>query len=342
MKITHDMLIFARHALGLSDTVSIEIFPLEGRGSDRIFYRLTWNSTGSAILMHYDRKRVENTYYADIALFLRRITIPVPKLISHDTTLSLILMEDLGNTDLFSLKDSPWDQQQTLYHKVLAYIQKLHAFPEKEFPWNHVKLMEGFNHELYRWERDYFRHYFVEGVCAIALDKSFAQELEKELAGLADRLLRRENSFIHRDLQSQNIMVCNNEPFLIDFQGMRLGSLFYDLGSLLCDPYVNLSLDKQRGLLSFYYETTKTRFDAQSFEIAFWEASIQRLMQALGAYGFLGIQKGLQSFLQHIPSGLEQLLRATSHVSSVPRLKEISLECQRVIEHKKTTLGTYK
>ena len=34
-------------------------------------------------------------------------------------------------------------------------------------------------------------------------------------------------------------MIREGEPVLIDFQGMRLGSPFYDLGSLLCDPYVD-------------------------------------------------------------------------------------------------------
>ena len=59
------MISFARQALALSESVPIEISPLEGRGSDRTFFRLRWNQKDSAILIHYDPKRVENTFYAD-------------------------------------------------------------------------------------------------------------------------------------------------------------------------------------------------------------------------------------------------------------------------------------
>ena len=66
-----EMIGFSREALGLPESVSMELSLLEGRGSDRTFFRLKWNRKNSAILIHYDPKRVENTYYADIATFLR-------------------------------------------------------------------------------------------------------------------------------------------------------------------------------------------------------------------------------------------------------------------------------
>ena len=101
--------------------------------------------------------------------------------------------------------------------------------------------MDGFSPDLYRWERDYFREHFVRGFCGIELERPEEEELEAELSALADRLGKSGRCLVHRDLQSQNVMIRDGEPFLIDFQGMRFGSPFYDLGSLLCDPYVDLS-----------------------------------------------------------------------------------------------------
>jgi hypothetical protein len=54
-------------------------------------------------------------------------------------------------------------------------------------------------------------------------------------------------------------------------------------------------------------------------------------MQALGAYGFLGLKKGLMVFLDHIPAGLRNLQNATSHVRFLSRLHELSKLCQRTI-----------
>jgi aminoglycoside/choline kinase family phosphotransferase len=241
-------------------------------------------------------------------------------------------MEDLGDRDLWSFKNEPWETRQTLYRKTLAIVHRLHAFPEKDFPINRVRLMEGFGPDLYRWERNYFRDHFVKGVCGIAREASLEQELETELAALAGRLAGSARSLVHRDLQSQNVLIREGEPFLIDFQGMRFGSPFYDLGSLLCDPYVDFSDEERDQLLFSYYALSEQELDQASFLNYFWEASVQRLMQALGAYGFLGLKKGLSAFLDHIPSGLRNLQQAAAYVPSLPRFRELLRVCQTAIE----------
>jgi N-acetylmuramate 1-kinase len=323
---------FAREALGLSSSVPVELFPFEGRGSDRTFSRLKWNLTNSAIVVHYDPQRIENRYYAGIAAFLSDIQIPVPRLIGSDPARCLILMEDLGDTDLWSLRDASRETRRTPYQKTLTMIHRLHSFPEKKFPSSRVRLMESFSPDLYRWERNYFREHFVRSVCGIELTPSFGDELEAELSNLAERLDGGMRCLVHRDFQSRNVMLRNEEPFLIDFQGMRFGNPFYDLGSFLCDPYVTLSSSEQEDLLSFYYDQSKWNMGWATFLDHFWEASAQRLMQALGAYGFLGLQKGLKAFLAHIPAGLHQLQCAAGNVTSLPRLLELSIACRRVIE----------
>ena len=329
-----DMIGFAREALGLSESAAIELSPLDGRGSDRAFFRLRWSRNDSAILVRYDPKRVENTYYADIATFLRDIDVPVPRIIRYDSTRCLIIMEDLGDTDLCSLRENPWEVRRSLYQKTLTVGYRLHSFPERNFPSGRVMLMEGFGPDLYRWERDYFKDHFVRTVCGINLEPSFERELEAELHALAERLMAIERSLVHRDLQSQNVMVRNEEPFFIDFQGMRFGNLFYDLGSLLCDPYVNFSDSERYELLSFYHGLSKFEMDLAVFCETFWAASAQRLMQALGAYGFLGLQKGLKSYLDHIPNGLDNLCLATTRVPSLPRLRELTWQCKENFEQK--------
>ena len=327
-----DMLDFAREALGLSKSATVKLLPLQGRGSDRTYYRLRWNEADSAILVHYDPKRIENKYYADIAEFLYDARIPVPRLIRHDPGRCSIAMEDLGDKDLWSFRRAGWETRQILYRKTLAAIHTLHSFPEKDFPINRVRLMESFGPDLYRWERDYFRDHFVKDVCRISLEPSFERELEAELSALAERLSGTKRSLVHRDLQSQNVMILGGEIYLIDFQGMRFGTLFYDLGSLLCDPYVEFSDVERNELLSYYYGLSNQDLDWATFRNCFWEASAQRLMQALGAYGFLGLNKGLEPFLEHIPSGLRKLKLATTHVASLARLRELCQECEGAIE----------
>ena len=241
-------------------------------------------------------------------------------------------MEDLGNNDLWSFNERSWEIRRILYQKTLAIIHRLHSFPERNFPSARVKLMESFGPDLYTWERTYFKDHFVRDVCRIELDHSFETKLEAELTKLAERLSATKRCLVHRDFQSQNVMIRDGEPFLIDFQGMRFGNLFYDLGSLLYDPYVNLTNKQQEELLYFYYDLSKSDLDWIIFQNNFQEASAQRLMQALGAYGFLGLQKGLKNFLDYIPSGLRLLLDATSRAISLRLLHELCLKCEKAMQ----------
>jgi hypothetical protein len=321
------MIVFAREALGLPGSVDLALSALGGRGSDRTYFRVRWGQGESAILVHYDPKRVENGYYADIALFLEKIRIPVPHLLRHDPAACLIAMEDLGDTDLFAMRRAPGEARRILYRKTLTAVHRLHAFPVADFPSDGPRLMEAFGPALYRWERDYFRAHFVRDVCGIDLLSRPGQDLEEELSTLAERLGQSPTCLVHRDLQSQNVMICREEPFLIDFQGMRTGSAFYDLGSLLCDPYMDLSDGEREDLLAFYYALSPRDLDWVAFRTRFWEASVQRLMQALGAYGFLGLERGLSHFLAHIPAGLGILVAATGQVTSMPLLKALAAKC---------------
>ena len=120
-------------------------------------------------------------------------------------------------------------------------------------------------------------------------------------------------------------MVRNGEPYFIDFQGMRFGNPFYDLASLLCDPYVSIPDEGREELLSFYYVLSSQELDWDAFQGSFWDASVERLMQALGAYGFLGKVKGLEDFLGYIPAGLNNLDLAASHVPSLASLRDVIL-----------------
>ena len=109
---------------------------------------------------------------------------------------------------------------------------------------------------------------------------------------------------IHRDFQSQNILVTEGRIRLVDFQGMRLGPLGYDLASVVFDPYVAMPSQFRDELVKRFFtgmETDLSLVDVRGMVLA---AGLQRIMQALGAYGFLGHVKGKRTFLDHIPAGL--------------------------------------
>jgi aminoglycoside/choline kinase family phosphotransferase len=93
---------------------------------------------------------------------------------------------------------------------------------------------------------------------------------------------------------------------------MRLGPLTYDLVSLLLDPYVALPAGFQAELLDRFATAVvgtgpAGSLSATDIRAMALGAGLQRVMQALGAYGFLGHVKGKRFFLDHIPAGLAVL-----------------------------------
>ena len=143
-----------------------------------------------------------------------------------------------------------------------------------------------------------------------------------ELEEIAHDLAARPRVLVHRDFQSQNIIIRNGQAHLIDFQGMRPGLAEYDLASLLFDPYVTFSRAKCEELLSDYEEKRRASCHpvAEDFRVVFRLCGIQRLMQALGAYGFLGLVKGNKAFLDHIPAALDSLRALVGEVPNLWKL----------------------
>ena len=318
---------FVRAILGLPAEAGIILTPVGRGGSDRDYCRVAACGRDPVILMHYGRLRDENNYYAGIAGFLKEIGVAVPAVLGHDPERGLLLMEDLGDADLFALRASPGELRRCLYEKTLALAARLHAFEPGRLPAG-VRLMPGFGPELYRWERDYFREQCLRKVCRLEISAAEEGALETELEALARRLLETPPALVHRDLQSQNVMIVNLAPVLIDFQGMRLGSPFYDLGSLLCDPYAGIAEADRTALLGYYYDLSRPSYGRKEFRELFFLAAAQRLMQALGAYGFLGLERGKPYFLAHIPPALELLIDVAGRTGKLPRLRALARRCR--------------
>ncbi len=333
-----ELIAFAEETLGLPSSAAGNLTALPNRGSDRAYFRFEWGPSQSAILVRYRSSRIENSYFADIARFLFEEGVPVPRILREDAARGLLLMQDLENVDLWALRDASWDIRGSLYRQTLTAVHRLHSIPASRVPSGRVTLMEPFGLPLYQWERAYFLKHFVKAVCNIDLEPEFSLRLENELGLLAERLHAGEHCLVHRDLQSQNVMIFRNKAYLIDFQGMRFGSRFYDLGSLLCDPYVSFSQSHRMELLSYYYQLCTPQPDWGFFEKIFWEASAQRLMQALGAYGFLGLTRGLTSYLQHIPAGVRNLTAAAENARTLPFLLELCKRCEHAIRDSRSEI----
>lgn len=291
---------------------------VEKGGSDRKFYRIQ-AADRSMILVKYSGHKEENRHYVDIARFLTTAGLQVPHVYFHDVDEGLIWMQDLGADDLWAYREQDWSARRPLYESALIEVFKMHSAATRRLGEVKLTLEREFNEQLYLWEQGYFFEHCLGNHFGLS-----AGEVQRVagLAGLheaAVRLSALPRVLVHRDFQSQNVMISGGTAWLIDFQGMRPGLAQYDIASLLFDPYVSLASDERSELLGFYMRLARragTELAADFEEIYHW-CALQRLMQALGAYGFLGIQKGRADFLQHIPAARRSLREVAARLDGL-------------------------
>ena len=310
------------------DVGQIKIKPIEKGGSDRNFYRIRCSEEQSLILVKYNLEREENRHYVPIAKFLDAHGIRVPKIYFHDPAEGLIWIEDLGDTDLYSYHRESWLVRRAFYESALDQIVALHSLPESICVEVKEHLPAEFNAALYAWEQNYFLENCLGRY--FKLDPSKCEELAAlpALRKIAERLARLPRVLVHRDFQSQNIIIRNGQAYLIDFQGMRPGLAEYDLASLLYDPYVDLTEAERAELIAYCREQHINKGMAINGESdsKLRLCAMQRLMQALGAYGFLGLVKGHKHFLKHVPAAMKSLHSVVAEIAGLEKLERLLTE----------------
>ena len=296
--------------LGLADGGTI--FLIGTGGSDRKYYRVR-KAGGSAVLVQYDREDSDFDRHLAFTVFFRNHGISVPELLKSDPERREALFEDLGDLSLYSWLKCPRPEEdvEILYRKVLDRVIVLHAEATVHVSECPILKERIFDYEHLRWETAYFMEKFVKGIGQRAVNDALL--LEDEFHRLAVKVDSLPKAVIHRDLQSQNIMVTGCAiPWFIDYQGARIGPPAYDIASLLWDPYYRLERDVRDRLVDHYMRGMSEKtgcpgFNGQNFRDALLHCRLQRHMQALGAYGFLSSVKGKKYFLKHAVEGLQLL-----------------------------------
>jgi aminoglycoside/choline kinase family phosphotransferase len=309
---TEAILSTARQFLGVDPTVPITLEPINRGASGRTIIRVKSPVHVPFIGIHWTEEREDNDQFIPVGHFLKQAKLRVPAIIHERARYRVALVEDLGDVSLLSLKDRPFAERLPLYQSAFEQIDRLfYAKPPKDF-----HLMPPFDAALYRWEQEYFFEYLVEGHLGM---EASALRKNPVFTELADRLGTVARHLVHRDFQSQNLLVKDHQIWLIDFQGLRRGRQEYDLASLVFDPYMDHSKDERESLLALWEQTAEERPEPTLFH----QCAAQRLMQALGAYGNILTRRGDEWYRPHIATAARLLGEVTAGTRLEPPLAPV-------------------
>lgn len=325
-ELTETMRTFVRSALPSWGHAGWVVEAVHNGGSGRVVLRLRTlapasvdDQPASAILVSWTDQRPDNDRFLLAHAILERHGVRVPRLLQADAGLRLALVEDLGSRDLWCQRGQPWPRLRQLYGAALETVQPLHAIrPDNLAAEELGGLMPGFDQGMYGWEQDYFFDQCVTPFSTAGATQIDAWRRHPALADLAAELGAAAPGMVHRDFQSQNLMLRDDEVVLVDFQGLRPGLAEYDIASLLCDPYV--ALDRGQRLILFEDSARLRGLDPADPELLrrYAGCATQRLMQALGAYGNLGRNCAKPRFFEFIAPAT-RLLRET--LADLPELR---------------------
>ena len=253
--------------------------------------------------IYWTGARADNNSFLPAAHGLTAAGIRVPEILAEQALpdkCGACLVQDLGTTDILCLKEAPWAERRAAYEQA---FRTLIPFYRLQPEW---QLQPAFDAALYRWEQEYFAEHLIGRHLGLNPADFLSQPA---LQAMADWLAALPRVPVHRDCQSQNIMLHEGAAWLIDFQGMRYGRKEYDLASLLYDPYMQLSEAERNELLQLWQELDAAPLPADVFAAC----AMQRLMQALGAFANIGYNQQRDWYLNLIPAGLAALRHAAAH-----------------------------
>jgi aminoglycoside/choline kinase family phosphotransferase len=297
-------------------------------GSQRLFYRIKEPGDGgrSFVLVVWDSKDEDWLRFLSIPRELSPHINVLPAILFSDDCHGLILEEDLGDHTLKSAVSDGLsvDEKEALFRRVVDSLRLWHRLD--------IKLSltissRALDYEVFMWETDYFARRCVVDFCGA--ERLLTKAWKKERTALAAQAAALPKCFVHRDFQSENIILKGAEVKYVDFQGARLGPPAYDLASLLYDPYLDILDDMLiERLLTYYCTLDQTvSIDAHSFYLC----AAQRLMQALGAYGNLSIHQGKTRYRSFVPVALSRLCRVLECLPEYPALSGVALGCREAV-----------
>lgn len=290
--------------LSWSGSMPQTIIPIDGEGSCRRYLRLNGPKGAAIACIGSDIKENEAFIRLDVFFHANGLTVPALYAVAPDR--SAYLQQDLGNTSLFSLISTSAPELSSQLDMTLAALPRFQLSARNGFDFDACYPRREFDFRSVMWDLNYFKYCFLKP-SGLEIDEN---RLEDELSDIASKLsVKPTDGLMLRDFQSRNVMIFEERPYFIDFQGARKGPALYDVASFLWQARAGFSPALRDELAESYHKSWidcgGKPFD--DFRRDLHRYALLRTIQVLGAYGFRGLIQHKAKFVSSIPAALSSL-----------------------------------
>ena len=282
---------------------------IKQQGSNRIYTRET-DAEGKTVIRVVGTNRDENRAFIYMARHFHALGLPVPEVYHVSEDEMSYTQEDLGDTLLFDRLE-PMLVERAI--RALAHIQVIGA---RDFDWSKCFPVPAMDERAVRWDLNYFKYCFLKGTRLEFSEPLLEDDFDKIVENLLSTSHSPLSTFLYRDFQSRNVMIRDEQPYFIDFQGGRRGPTQYDVASFLWQAKANFSPEFRMQMVEAYLEELEqveiTNHQSPITNRTEWLSALPhfvllRTLQVLGAYGYRGYFERKQHFLESIPMALSNL-----------------------------------
>ncbi len=244
--------------------------------------------------------------FVRIAALFGDAGVHVPKVLAQDLAQGFLLLTDLGNVTYLSQLSV--DTAGNLYRDAMMALIKLQlASQPNQLP--------DYDDALLMREMQLFPDWYITKHLNIQLDDQQKALLQNIFRLINRNILAQGQVYVHRDYHSRNLMVCEDNPGVLDFQDAVLGAITYDLVSLLKDAYISWDEEQIIDWSVRYWQAARKQGlpvpeDFSEFYRDFEYMGVQRHIKVLGIFARLYHRDGKDGYLKDMPLVMTYLRKA--------------------------------
>lgn len=298
---------------------------LTGDASIRRYYRVYCDNKSFVVCLDHPLAKGQELPFVQKQQFLIKHQVSVPKIFDYNSQKGYILEEDLSDETLLMQlsRISNKEDELSIYSKIISKIAKLHRIPSKEVAGSKL-FSERFDHEKLMDEIDFSLKFFIGSLLNFK-DEKIIKEMRDDFDRMITKIAQKNMVLTHRDFHSRNIMIKENELYIIDFQDARMGLPQYDLVSLLEDCYYDLNQDNRDILIKKYFdeisEINSDQKDYDEFLEYYHLMAIQRVFKAIGSFSYINTVRNDIRYLKYIGFAMEKLRKILLEVNDYKNLR---------------------
>jgi len=301
------------------------VVPLTGDASDRRYYRILFADTPSIVLSLYSAPfEFESLSFVNVARLLKQMPTPIPALLGHAEDLGVLALEDLGDVTLQAHLGAVTPAEHAArYRQAVALIATMQKRGAELADPTYLPYGIAFDEEKLTWELDFFTKHFIEAYRGIVIGSDARDDLRREFRAVIAELAAEPRVLCHRDYHSRNLMLHQDQLFIIDFQDARMGPDTYDLVSLLRDSYVDLPEQTVDELIAYFLALKGLTGTQAVFRRRFDLMALQRNLKALGTFGYQTTARRNPVYIQYIPRTLRYVRTNLAQLPQFSRLRNL-------------------